>query len=166
MLRALWDWSSSSFVLSMPGKISSAGKYVLFYLLLLNFLILSLPQYPFIQQHPGKQADADRGGRRVRWRGCGWRGWYPQGCWQWRGECHLQLLLFPFPPLSGLSVHHDDSYQLVQVSTHSRLTDMKQQVRYETFDPDGEFKIHNFHLYQLLTYSYLWSRHSSSGAPW
>lgn len=32
---------------------------------------------------------------------------------------------------------------------------MKQRVRYETFDPDGQFKIQNFHLYQLLTSTYI-----------
>lgn len=75
------------------------------------------PQYPLLQQRPGEQADADWGRRGSdcrrgpdRW------GRSPTSCGQRRGGSHLQLLLLPLLPFSGLPLHHDDPHQLVQVS--------------------------------------------------
>lgn len=81
-----------------------------------NFSCSHPPQYPLIQQLPGEQADADRGGPgsdRCR----GHRGGRsPTGGGQRRGRSHLQLFLLPLQPLPGLPLHHDDPHQLVQVS--------------------------------------------------
>lgn len=75
------------------------------------------PQYSLVQQRPGEQADADRGGSGPDHRGgFGRGGRNPTGRGQRRGGSHLQLLLLPRQPPSGLPLHHDDPHQLVQVS--------------------------------------------------
>lgn len=79
-------------------------------------LVLSPPKYPLLQQCSGEQADADRG-----WSGSVPRGGRSRGgrsstgCGQRRRGSHLQLLLLPLQPLSGLPLHHDDPHQLVHV---------------------------------------------------
>ena len=106
-------------ILSLPVICDCAWRWIpLFF----NLFLYS--QHPLLQQRPGEQADADRGGTGSdhhcpgRDRG----GWSKTGRGQRGGGSHLQLLLLPLQPFSGLPLHHDDPHQLVQVSISSRLS--------------------------------------------
>ena len=54
----------------------------------------------------------------TRWRLIGRGGRRQEGVGWWGGRDRLQLLLLPFHVLHRVTVHHDDTHSLVQVSKH------------------------------------------------